>query len=353
MRTNGNNRTILANALAAINTIATELLTREQATANQQAQEGERITRIEKTLNEIKEAILESPAKPKTWAQVASQPANIDIQIEMAKHERREKIRKEQAKTALTLSLHATSKGTREEMSHLNEQLINNMLRSEANFANKHPDFEVTRLTRISPNMLKIQCKSEPDIQALKEVDWNTIFPGTKVMNPTYGVVLHGVPKHDLDIANQDQAINQLKEANKHIKIARIAPLIKNPRNPSAPTHSIIVFMETADEADRCIAQGMIVERRYFQAGKYAPATQIKQCFRCQTYGHKTDTCTRPARCGKCGKDHSTKECTEEQPHCAHCKGPHTAWSPECPRRQKETNRLKMLRTTIPITFSC
>lgn len=57
---------------------------------------------------------------------------------------------------------------------------------------------------------------------------------------------------------------------------------------------------------------------------KVRPKTEVKQCFRCQGYGHTRAQCTYADRsnlCWKCGsKDHKARECTLEA-RCFLCSG--------------------------------
>lgn len=51
---------------------------------------------------------------------------------------------------------------------------------------------------------------------------------------------------------------------------------------------------------------------------------RIIQCHRCQTWGHVTSNCYRPARCLKCAGPHLTKTCTKprtEPAKCVNCNG--------------------------------
>lgn len=60
---------------------------------------------------------------------------------------------------------------------------------------------------------------------------------------------------------------------------------------------------------------------------------RIIQCHRCQTWGHATSNCYRPARCLKCAGPHLTKTCSkprEEPAKCANCNGPHPANATSC-----------------------
>ena len=123
---------------------------------------------------------------------------------------------------------------------------------------------------------------------------------------------------------------------------------MKRPRNPNAPTQSIVISFKSAKEADDCIEMGIYIEHRYYAiAERYIPQSQIKQCFKCQAYGHKASVCTRKARCEKCAQEHETRECQSETMLCANCKGPHCTWLHECPVCQRKKEQGETLRKQI------
>ena len=69
------------------------------------------------------------------------------------------------------------------------------------------------------------------------------------------------------------------------------------------------------------------------------------RCFKCQQYGHHISRCPRNPVCAKCGteeENHDFETCSNPQ-KCANCKGPHPAFSRECPlwKEEKEILNLK------------
>ena len=74
------------------------------------------------------------------------------------------------------------------------------------------------------------------------------------------------------------------------------------------------------------------------------------RCFSCQKFGHHKDRCRLgKVLCPKCGKEHSEAICTEET-SCINCKGPHPAFSKECPVWLKEKKIVK-IKTEQNITY--
>ena len=79
----------------------------------------------------------------------------------------------------------------------------------------------------------------------------------------------------------------------------------------------------------------------------------VKRCYNCQKFGHISDKCTHPIRCGHCSGTHQTKDCNAKDGPtcCANCKDSsdkahndncqHSASALECPVLKIEQNKLK------------
>jgi hypothetical protein len=67
----------------------------------------------------------------------------------------------------------------------------------------------------------------------------------------------------------------------------------------------------------------------------------VKQCFKCQRYGHIGTQCKAATACGHCAQEHDTRDCPSRAGQavtrkCAACRGEHEAWSRQCPTRKDE-----------------
>jgi hypothetical protein len=98
-------------------------------------------------------------------------------------------------------------------------------------------------------------------------------------------------------------------------------------------TSSLIVEFATKQQANRAIREGMVLNAMQHDCELYDRSCKLKQCFRCQEYGHIGTQCNAEEKCGYCAKAHNTRACMEKEsdprpaPKCALCKGQHTAWS--------------------------
>jgi len=317
--------------------------------------EAERISNIERDIKEIKAAIqCVAMAKPKTWAQVAaasqaSTARNDKTQaLEHGKAERLEKQRKERAKTELTLSTRNASSDMKKQLANLEERDLIQTLQDAAGL-------EIRGVRKMANDVLKIRCSTERDAETLRNMDWKSALDGATVIKPMYGIVVHGVPKYNVDFEKdkQEELKTQIEDSNcRRINVEKVMPLRRRARNPNATTQSIVILTESPEEADEGISNGINIEHRHYAAERHTPQCQIKQCFNCQGYGHKADICTKKVRCGKCGQNHETKRCVSEELQCTHCKGSHAAWHYECPARKHESERLEALRTELSPYFT-
>jgi hypothetical protein len=371
MRTSGSNNTTKADILATLHEAI-------NMAANQEHEKGielnlalepntsdRRISNIEKDIKEIKEAIHNiAVAKPKTWAQIAASPGmntgTSEIRMEVTKRERLEKAKKERAKTEVVITLRDASNDIRQHLEPMHEKAIAETLQQgirDRLASIGAADVKIRGVKKASKHILKVLCETENDANAIQKLKWESILDGATTLKPAYGVVIHGVPKCEIDTTMQKQEeIKACLESINDIKVTRTTPLMRKVRNTSAPTQSIIVYMERPEEADNCIMDGVRIENRIYPAERYVPQCQIRQCYNCQGYGHRADACTKAPKCGKCTQEHETRKCNnsqDETPVCAQCGGLHTAWHHECPKRRKEIERLELMRATMPLTFIC
>ena len=167
------------------------------------------------------------------------------------------------------------------------------------------------------------------------------VLHGAKPRKTTFGLVVHGVLKEEVNLSDTTTA--ELQQENKNINITKVTPLRRKP-NTEAKHHSIIVFTEDSAAADRCIKEGLYINYRRYQPERYTPQLQVMQCFKCGEYGHRAAQCKQKQRCGKCSEEHNTGECTSEEIKCALCGGNHEVWHFKCPARIAESQRLAEVR---------
>ncbi|KAK8096430.1 uncharacterized protein PG998_014298 [Apiospora kogelbergensis] len=110
---------------------------------------------------------------------------------------------------------------------------------------------------------------------------------------------------------------------------------------------SLVVEFTTPEPANRLIHSQGRWSNEYHPAERYDKGCRMKQCLRCQQYGHITTQCAAAHdTCGYCAGIHDSRNChvrispVKQPPKCALCKGVHTAHSIQCEHRQREHQRV-------------
>ena len=326
--------------------------------AETEAMSNDRIAAMESDLQEIKAALKDALGlanREKTWAQVAAQ-AKAPVQRrapETTRMERLEKYRREKAKAEILLTIRNASEQVKANYAKRNEENITKGVQNAIASIGLEPA-KIQAVKKTPGYGIRICCSSEEAANELRKLNWEEQIEGATPIERLYGVVIHGVLKADINFEHNssEELKSKVEQSNLNtINVARVAPLRKRAKNPNADAHSIVVFTANPQEADECIAYGMYIGNRRHAVERYIPQCQIKQCFKCQRYGHTANMCTRGVKCGKCAQDHETKNCRSESLMCVQCTGPHAAWHYECPARQKEYQRLEILKEEISPTF--
>ena len=98
------------------------------------------------------------------------------------------------------------------------------------------------RVNKLS-NGLRLHFKSVSDAQKARDVNWSLAALRLEIHEPWYGIVVHRLPKADLNINHQETAIKELEEANKshNLKVEQVRLLHPNKQGP-ATYCSIVIF---------------------------------------------------------------------------------------------------------------
>ena len=291
---------------------------------------------------------------PRSWAQVAATPPLMDAKrstIATEKKQQMEKARKERSQYEVTLTISDAPDTTNEILASTPHKDITERLQRIVDEAALPEKPKLQGVNKLGREMIRVQVRTTEGAKAMKSanIDWNEAYPGMKLYNPKYGIVIHGVPTHAIDL-NTDYSETknewERQNANNEIKITSITPLRKGRERHKPTAHrSIVVFTQDATAADRCIKFGFFIDSQKLKAERYAPHLHINQCYKCHSYGHRSTTCKKKEKCGKCAKDdHPTSQCASDTLRCVNCEGKHEAWHVECPSRSTEGRRLAMLR---------
>jgi hypothetical protein len=229
--------------------------------------------------------------------------------------------------------------------------LQNHVDRAIEQSQNKHIErIRVASANQLKSGDLSIKTSNRNEAEALKQFanDWiNRIGRGTSIRLPTYGILAHGIRTSSMDMAKFDEIKAELLHDNRpfipNADIKYIGWLSRAALTKSAST--IIVEFTTPEDANKIIDEGLIWQGEAFRCERYDRQCRLKQCYKCQKYGHIGTQCKATA-CGYCAEPHSSKDCPTKADKsairkCAVCKGAHEAWNNRCPVRKAELSKVK------------
>jgi hypothetical protein len=313
-------------------------------------------------LRELRDTIAKTAAEantavaPRTWAQTVAAPSPSDVEAARLRQTQLQAARELRQKTEVIINVSAATDTADKVITNARDltKTIQNEINGPLRRSGKQA--KITTAARTSRHLLKLTCPTPEDAEVVKALNWHNILEGTKVHKPTYGIVVHGVDKMELNLEDQDRVNESIEASNKEVenlKVVRTAPLMRKARNEDAPTQSVVLFVEDINSAIELTEKGVKVGHRLYRAEKYSPQMQLKRCFKCQGFGHKAMGCTRPTKCSKCGEGHDAHECTSTNLKCANCgDANHRVWHKECPRQQKELERLRLVKASISTVFT-
>lgn len=205
-------------------------------------------------------------------------------------------------------------------------------------------------LIKMDGELLKIHCKSDNDFRKTQSyLDQNSFAYTTLSPNEQRPrkIVIRGIPP----FTEPKLIIDALKERNFS---ATRAAMIKSRRTGKyMPIYVVNVlpranFEEIFEIKDICYIR-VTVER-------FKGANIVKQCYKCQRFGHASEICRFEAKCAKCAGSHLTPACPSVgkiTPKCANCSGEHPSTYRGCPKtpqfRKKNSNNLNAKGNTTTI----
>ncbi|KAF5844146.1 hypothetical protein GGP41_008908 [Bipolaris sorokiniana] len=215
----------------------------------------------------------------------------------------------------------------------------------------------------VSSNQLKsgdlsVKAATSTEVEALRQFadDWAArIGHGASIQIPTYGVLAHGIRTSTMNMDRFEDNRSQILQDNRpFIPQAEIRHIGWLTRDATAKTASTITIEFTRPEdANKIIDEGLVWQGEVFQCERYERQCRVKQCFKCQKYGHIGTQCKAATACGFCAQEHDTRDCPAKSDRtiarkCTLCRGEHEAWSRQCPTRKDEMAKAKMAYDTRP-----
>jgi hypothetical protein len=193
---------------------------------------------------------------------------------------------------------------------------------------------------------LSIKTATSNEAEALQQFadDWvHRVGTRASIRITTYGIIAHSIRTSTMDMDRFEETRDQLLLDNKpfipQAEIKYIGWLTRNA--PTKAASSVIIEFSRPEDANKIIDEGLIWQGEVFQCERYERQCRVKQCFKCQHYGHIGTQCKATIACGYCAQEHETRDCPSKLDRnvprkCAACRGEHEAWSYQCPTRKEE-----------------
>jgi len=236
---------------------------------------------------------------------------------------------------------------------------INNILQQSPNCK-----AQIVAAKQLKSEDISICTANTEDASLLKEYSeiWvKALGSRARVLKPTYGVLVHGVrtDKENIDPSKQAEAIEKIKTENASLHpgmgLTYVGWLTKNGAKKTAT--SLAVELATKEQANRAIREGLVVGACQHDCELYERSCKLKQCYKCQRYGHIGTQCNAEETCGNCAGPYNSRLSRKKEedpnvtPKCVLWNGPHTAWSNACQIRQTQLAKVEHARRTRPAYF--
>jgi hypothetical protein len=160
------------------------------------------------------------------------------------------------------------------------------------------------------------------------------VAEGAEVQIPIYTVAVHGIHYNSININKMEEAKQGIILANTRTvpcamqNIKRISWISR--AHEVKARSSIIIELTDPRIANAFIERGVVYQDQLHECELYSPESKVRQCFKCQEYGHIGTRCYKPQKCGWCSLPHPTQDCmtkdtrdnnSKDQRACANCKG--------------------------------
>ena len=184
-----------------------------------------------------------------------------------------------------------------------------------------------------------------------------SIGKSAEVSRRVYSVLVHGVRTKSIDAEQQQQAIDALTRQNRTLHPGLVIVKVAWPRAAQGKDYSsLVVDTYEPAAANRILDEGIVEGADVKTCEIYHRNLRLRQCYKCQRYGHVATACCDLQCCAHCSGQHDTRQCrVSEDPARARCgachQRGHKAWDKACTTRDKELNRLTAARMAAPGRF--
>jgi hypothetical protein len=181
------------------------------------------VANLSNDLKEIKSLLIKTP---RTWSQV------ITNGEEKKANTVNDKTKKQQCKKfTITITAATAPDTTKDQLKSIHAKDMIEKCRSTIaeRFKLEEHTPKIHGINKLSNNEYRLHCESKEDPQLLSKMDWNLVFNGVRIKKRKYGLVIHRVPKKDLDPNTEDEIIlrDEIEEENvsRNLQVVQVIPL--------------------------------------------------------------------------------------------------------------------------------
>lgn len=183
------------------------------------------------------------------------------------------------------------------------------------------------KASKMSSGDLLIELKKKEQIQKLYDL--------VSIGNTDITITAHRSLNTCRGVISEEDFLNlsdeELLEGFQNQNVIKVQRITMRRNNEQLPTKHIILTFGTSTLPSSLDAGYLKINVR-----PYIP--NPRRCFKCQRFGHASQSCRGKEACAKCSANgHSAEKC-QESPCCVNCKGDHPAYSRSCPvwKREKD-----------------
>ena len=192
----------------------------------------------------------------------------------------------------------------------------------------KFPQLKIQRIREL-PNSfdLFIQPENKASRDSLmSNTNLQQVFPNANVN--TRNSLPKAKPKPSFVIVNVHHSIqeNEIKEellSNNGMNVVKVSRIISRARRK--PTKLIRVITDLTNHVLAAQKHGVKFGWLIYRCEASKEPPHVKQCFKCQKYGHSAIECKNEQRCLRCSGQHTVKQCAEPNAKFANCGGAHAS----------------------------
>lgn len=174
----------------------------------------------------------------------------------------------------------------------------------------------VTKLKHVNSGGVFLGARNEDDLKKLELEAANVLGNNFQVYVPKPRhpkVVIRGIDKE----YNYENLVEEIKQTNPGFDTEDSIKVVHHRQTKDRNETKWMYFLEVNGRTFR-----KIVDKHLnidFNSYIVREFVDVLRCFKCQQYGHKSNSCNSDVRCGNCGGPHEFRSCSASVSQCFNC----------------------------------